>query len=402
MDLKVLHGFETTSVLRPPVAANTAALTPAIASAWLTLAMHWIGVAAESADLRFLNGACKLLGAVAIHPAAGPELPQQITMAAHLLNAATDSLQADLANRLAPTAQFTTKPVTPGLHAGATPHPKSFTVDEGSGREHDRSRRRPRIMMLAGVGSGSPAQLAEMTAAAGVRLTAVCWYGPPSDGPAATPSSSYDQAWYPPDQPTTDQTASGPQPEVGQGHAASNIPQIHAHNWGQVAEALNRHAADLVILAGMPIVPAAVLSLARLGVINAHNGALPTYRGMDAVAWALLNNDPIVCTLHRAEPGVDTGSVYASAAVPIAPAGTLRARTKHTQLQLLTAAAVHVATTGSLPAATAQAPGLGRQFYRLHPHLKRVLDASPFAGPVVPEPKFPLVSDHHPPGGALP
>lgn len=399
-DLKVLHCFETTSVLRPPVAANTAALTPAIASAWLTLAIHWIGVAAESADLRFLNGACKLLGAVAIHPVTGPELRHQITTTAHLLKTATASLQIDLANRLAATTQRATQPGTPRQHASTTPHPKPFIADGISGREHDQARSQPRIMVLARAGSGSPARLAEMTAEAGVRLTAVCWYGPPSDGRAAPPASGYDQAWYPPDQPANDQHASIPQPDVLD-HAGSNIPQIHARDWAQVAEALHRYATDVVILAAMPIVPATVLSLARLGVINAHNGALPTYRGMDAVAWALLNNEPIVCTLHRADPGVDTGDVYASAAVPFAPAGTLRARVKHTQLQMLTAAAVHVATTGSLPAAKAQAPELGRQFYRLHSHLKRVLDASPFARPAFPAPNSPPVSGHRP-GGGLP
>jgi methionyl-tRNA formyltransferase len=127
----------------------------------------------------------------------------------------------------------------------------------------------------------------------------------------------------------------------------------------------------------MPIVPALVLDTARLGVLNAHNGALPGYRGMDAVGWALLNNDPVVCTLHLARPAVDTGEVLACHVVPIDPLHTLRRRVKATQMQLLVSGAAYVAATGHLPEATPQ-PQAWRQFYRLHPHLKRLLDSSPY------------------------
>jgi hypothetical protein len=64
--------------------------------------------------------------------------------------------------------------------------------------------------------------------------------------------------------------------------------------------------------------------------------------------------------------------------VPVAPVGTLAARVKTTQLRLLLAGAAHVASAGVLPDLTPQPAG-GTQFYRLHPHLKRLLDASPYA-----------------------
>lgn len=227
-------------------------------------------------------------------------------------------------------------------------------------------------MVLARVGSGSPARLAKLTAGRGAPLAGICWYRSPGEatGEAEHPPSGYADAWYPPAAETPTPPASPPLP--------AHLLQLHPRGWDQVAAAIGSHDIDLVLLAGMPIVPAAVLDRARVGVVNAHNGALPTYRGMDAVAWAILNNDPVVCSLHRAVPGVDTGEVYAAAAVPLTPTGTLRARVKQTQLQLLSAAATHVTATGALPAGTAQPAGLGRQFYRLHPHLKRVLDASPY------------------------
>jgi methionyl-tRNA formyltransferase len=115
-----------------------------------------------------------------------------------------------------------------------------------------------------------------------------------------------------------------------------------------------------------------VLSQARLGVINAHNGALPQYRGMDAVGWAVLNNDPIVCTVHRAAPAVDQGDLLATRTVPYGPPASLRSRVKAAQLDLLQAVTLQAVATGQLPVGIPQGPG--RQYYRLHPHLKRVLD----------------------------
>lgn len=357
-DLQTLHAFETGPLLKPPVAERTAALTPAIARAWLTLAAHWVGVAAAIADLRFLNGACKLLGAVSVHEAA-PALQDHIAAVARLVEGATFDLQLQLANRLGSPLEKVSgaDPArAPQLHArGGSDHPA------------------PRVMVLARAGSGSPAHLAKLTAAHGAPLAAICWYQPPGEpsGEAEQPSG-YADAWYPP----ASHHATPAKPRL-----PADIPQIHARDWDQVAAAIDSHNADLALLAGMPIVPAAVLDRAGLGVVNVHNGALPTYRGMDAVAWAILNNDLIVCSLHRAAPGVDTGDVYAAAAVPLAPTGTLRARVKHTQLRLLAAAAAHVTATSALPAGAAQPTGLGRQFYRLHPHLKRALDASPYGQP---------------------
>ncbi|MGH3796131.1 MAG: formyltransferase family protein [Pseudonocardiaceae bacterium] len=158
----------------------------------------------------------------------------------------------------------------------------------------------------------------------------------------------------------------------------ADVPVTTAGSWDEVTAAILAADADLVLLVGMPVVPTRVLDAARLGVLNAHNGALPSHRGMDAVGWALLHNQPIVCSLHLARAAVDAGEVVAAHPVPIAPVLTLAARVKTTQLRLLLAGATHVAATASLPALTPQ-PTTGTQYYRLHPHLKRLLDASPYA-----------------------
>jgi hypothetical protein len=66
-DVAALHAFEVSPLFKPPVAAATNTLTPLTAAAWLALAHHWLDRSATSGDLRFLNAACKLVGAVWIN-----------------------------------------------------------------------------------------------------------------------------------------------------------------------------------------------------------------------------------------------------------------------------------------------------------------------------------------------
>jgi len=367
-DVALMHAFETAPLWKPPVAASITALTPPTARAWLTLARHWIGVASATGDLRFLNTACKLLGAawVRYRDTAGDstqqdgplrtELMCRIGAVSHLLDDATTDLARRLDARLIP-------------GAGAAPSDDLCCAGPLRGRDGA-----PVIVILAGAGSASTARFITAASAVSLPVAGLCWY---AGAAAASGESGYADAWYPPGSLTAGQAVPAP---------SRQPPQATVTTWEAVAGELRRYQADLVILLGMPVVPARILELARLGFLNAHNGALPHYRGMDAVAWALLNNDPVVCSPHSARPAVDAGEVLATAPVPFPPAETLRSRTKTAQLQLLLAAAAFVTETGRLPDGTPQPAASGRRYYRLHPHLKRVLDASPYAAPAAPGP----------------
>lgn len=111
---------------------------------------------------------------------------------------------------------------------------------------------------------------------------------------------------------------------------------------GALAEAIARHAPDLVVLAGfMRIVGEAVL--ARFGgrIINVHPALLPAFPGLDAPAQALAAGARITgCTVHLVDAGVDTGPILAQAAVPVLPgddAERLHARIQPTEHRLLPA-----------------------------------------------------------------
>ncbi len=62
----------------------------------------------------------------------------------------------------------------------------------------------------------------------------------------------------------------------------------------------------------------ALLSVPVLGAWNLHFGSLPRYRGVAPIAWAIINGERSTgVTLHRIDPGVDSGAILATAEVPI-------------------------------------------------------------------------------------
>lgn len=55
----------------------------------------------------------------------------------------------------------------------------------------------------------------------------------------------------------------------------------------------------------------------RLGVVNAHPGILPKYRGCTAVEWSLYNGDPVGVTAHVIDEGIDTGPILAAQTISV-------------------------------------------------------------------------------------
>jgi methionyl-tRNA formyltransferase len=134
-------------------------------------------------------------------------------------------------------------------------------------------------------------------------------------------------------------------------------------------------APDLAVLLGADIMPPSWLGVPRLGTINAHYGLLPAYRGMNVTEWSVLQGDPVGVTVHLVEPGIDTGPILLRERITPEPAETFETlRRKHQEL----AAELLVAAAKALEAGTArpvpQSPDAGRQYYRMHPALRRVAE----------------------------
>jgi methionyl-tRNA formyltransferase len=86
---------------------------------------------------------------------------------------------------------------------------------------------------------------------------------------------------------------------------------------------LNSLKPDLIILGGARILKKNIISLPRIGILNAHPGLLPKYRGVDVIRWAILNHDPLGVTVHFVNAGVDTGKIITRKEFEIEPEDTI-------------------------------------------------------------------------------
>jgi len=85
------------------------------------------------------------------------------------------------------------------------------------------------------------------------------------------------------------------------------------------AAELARSGAELLLnVHSLYVVPPAVLQVPQFGAYNLHPGPLPGYAGLNAPSWALYNGEESHgVTVHRMEPGIDTGAVAFQERFPI-------------------------------------------------------------------------------------
>lgn len=95
---------------------------------------------------------------------------------------------------------------------------------------------------------------------------------------------------------------------------------------------------DLLVSVHFPyVVPQAVLDLPRHGAVNLHPAYLPYNRGWHTPTWAILEQTPVGATLHRMDPGVDTGDIIHRRQLEVSPgdtANTLYQRLKALELEV--------------------------------------------------------------------
>jgi phosphoribosylglycinamide formyltransferase-1 len=86
-----------------------------------------------------------------------------------------------------------------------------------------------------------------------------------------------------------------------------------------LAEEIDRHRPDLVVLAGfMRVLSDAFVRRYENRLINIHPALLPAFPGLDTHARALAAGVKLHgCTVHYVTPEVDSGPIIAQAAVPV-------------------------------------------------------------------------------------
>ena len=144
---------------------------------------------------------------------------------------------------------------------------------------------------------------------------------------------------------------------------------------GEATGVLRQLAPDLLVLVGADVVPASILAIPRLGTINAHYALLPAFRGMNVTEWSVLYGAPVGVTVHLVDAGIDTGPILLREEIALergATFATLRARHREVAARLLVRAALALREGTAAP--VTQEPDAGRQYYRMHPVLRRAAE----------------------------
>ena len=106
----------------------------------------------------------------------------------------------------------------------------------------------------------------------------------------------------------------------------AGAPVLPARRVREVALADELRALGVDVLLNvhsLAIVRAEVLAAPRVGAFNLHPGPLPEYAGLNVPSWAVLHRrDRHGVTLHRMEPGIDTGDVVSRADFDLTPRDT--------------------------------------------------------------------------------
>ena len=133
---------------------------------------------------------------------------------------------------------------------------------------------------------------------------------------------------------------------------------------------------DLLIHAGASILRRPIIELPRLGILNAHMGLLPEYRGVNVVEWAWLNGDPVGCSVHLIDAGIDTGPLLARREARVTDCrdfAMLRATVDAAQIDLLGDVVARVRATGKLPPPLGLRAPVERQYFVMHSDLRAIL-----------------------------
>jgi methionyl-tRNA formyltransferase len=174
-----------------------------------------------------------------------------------------------------------------------------------------------------------------------------------------------------------DEPASGASPRsLGEWSRERGLHVEYCRRLADSVEALRMLEPDLLVLVGSDIVPKAVLEIPRRGTVNPHYGLLPAFRGMNVIEWSVYCGAPVGVTVHLVDAGVDTGPILLREEIPLAPGetfATLRRKHQDVAVRLLVQAALGLRDCTARP--VVQDPGHGRQYYRMHPVMRRAAEA---------------------------
>ena len=96
------------------------------------------------------------------------------------------------------------------------------------------------------------------------------------------------------------------------------VYSVNSHNDDTCAAILKSISPDVIVLApASTILRQNVLSIPKIGTVNAHMGKLPEFRGMNALEWTILKTKTGYVSVHFVDEGVDTGDILSVRQIPL-------------------------------------------------------------------------------------
>jgi hypothetical protein len=106
-----------------------------------------------------------------------------------------------------------------------------------------------------------------------------------------------------------------PEGESGLMPCRELVRLVPSHNGKSCLALLAEIQPDVIAVYGTVVIKPQVMTAARKGILNMHTGLSPRYRGSDTIFWALYHEEPewVGVTIHRIDPGIDSGPILATA-----------------------------------------------------------------------------------------
>jgi folate-dependent phosphoribosylglycinamide formyltransferase PurN len=130
---------------------------------------------------------------------------------------------------------------------------------------------------------------------------------------------------------------------------------------------------DVIVNMASGIFRKPIIGAARMGILNAHMGYLPTFRGMNVLEWSLFYGHRIGVTMYFIARGIDTGDILLFEEIPIVDGDTidsLRAKSAAVNMELF-AEAIKRLREGTA-SRTEQKLEDGKQYFVMHPRLREI------------------------------
>lgn len=156
----------------------------------------------------------------------------------------------------------------------------------------------------------------------------------------------------------------------------NNVPfkSVASLNTEEAVNFTKSQDVDFVIYSGGGILRKNIIKAPNVGVLNAHSGWLPFFRGMNVIEWSLLYGVKPQTTIHFINVGIDTGEILYSEEIPFDPSYDLydlRGRATLHNIELLTKVIDNF--DHYYENKRPQTKKEGKQFFVMHPRLKSIV-----------------------------